>query len=219
MSGRTYLGRTGQKRQDPRPVQPCYVCPVRRHKLFWRFALSGGWMCWASVTAQIARHGPGTPTERITAAPMTKGQHEPATNKRPVPQKKKKRTNVLFQRLASPPTHARRPPPASTSARPVQITDLQPWVHRDCQTKSTMEESAPASRMREFEQFTAPSLEELLPQLSSEEQGRLQGHLREHDRLRRRRNRKCPPSPSCSRDDFGPTEGYVPPASTRISYF
>lgn len=91
MSGRTYLGRTGQKRQDPRPVQPCYVCPVRRHKLFWRFALSGGWMCWASVTAQIARHGPGTPTERITAAPMTKGQHEPATNKRPVPQKKKKK--------------------------------------------------------------------------------------------------------------------------------
>ncbi|XBH86808.1 hypothetical protein VPH35_074396 [Triticum aestivum] len=59
-------------------------------------------------------------------------------------------------------------------------------VHCDRQTKSTMEESAPASLMREFEPFTAPSLEELLPQLSSEEQGRLRRdtaimrHVRHH---------------------------------------
>lgn len=42
-------------------------------------------------------------------------------------------------------------------------------------------------------EFVAPALEELLPELSLEEQPRLQNQSRERDRIRKRRNKHSPP--------------------------
>ncbi|KAF7063313.1 hypothetical protein CFC21_069841 [Triticum aestivum] len=61
-------------------------------------------------------------------------------------------------------------------------------------SKSLME-SGPDSVRQEPGPFIAPSLEELLPQLSLEERVRLQSHLHEHERKVKRWS-KCPTLPS-----------------------
>ncbi|KAI5000330.1 hypothetical protein ZWY2020_004919 [Hordeum vulgare] len=61
-------------------------------------------------------------------------------------------------------------------------------------SKSPMDSGLDSIR-QEFVPFIAPSLEELLPQLSLEERVRLQTHLREHERKVKRWS-KCPTLPS-----------------------
>lgn len=56
-----------------------------------------------------------------------------------------------------------------------------------------------------WEPWTAPALEDLLPELSVEEQVRLQNRLREHERAWKRWNENSPPL----FDVY--TEGYVLP--------
>ncbi|TVT97007.1 hypothetical protein EJB05_57755, partial [Eragrostis curvula] len=53
-----------------------------------------------------------------------------------------------------------------------------------------------------WEPWTPPTLKDLLPELSLEEQLRLKAHLREHERILKRMNKISPPLPSLHSEEY-----------------